>query len=438
MLFVGGMTALAFHRHASVDTDTIRVLLPVCAAVLHYNFVHSLGGYRWVPRLSSWRGGFVPVASWTAIATLVLLQTSNDYQLTDAEVFADAAWYAAGLLLLLVSRAGIGAIGRHLGRRGVFARTVAVVDASGEGEELARELEQNFHRDVRLLGVFRPSETAAGRPSVDDLVTLCKTFQVDEIVIAAGRTGECSGSSEIGRRLCELSARVWLCPFSADAPKHSGAPELVFGTCMYAIQARPLDEAQRTAKRLFDLVASAALIMLSSPAFLLIACAVRLSSPGPVFFKQKRLGFNNQVIVVWKFRSMRLAKQAEPVVQATRNDLRVTWVGAFLRKSSLDELPQLFNVLMGSMSLVGPRPHALQHNDYYAPLIDQYLGRHRVQPGITGWAQVNGFRGETNTLAKMEHRIEYDLSYIANWSLWLDIRIVLRTPLDGLCHPNAY
>ena len=179
--------------------------------------------------------------------------------------------------------------------------------------------------------------------------------------------------------------------------------------------------------------------MLISPLLVVVALAIKLDSRGPVLFKQKRLGFNNNVIVVNKFRTM--AHQPDPEVdvpQAVRGDARMTRLGRFLRRSSIDELPQLVNVLRGEMSLVGPRPHALPHNERYARQIDEYLGRHRVQPGITGWAQVNGFRGETDTLDKMQRRIDHDLAYIDQWSFTLDLKILLRTLLLCLFDRNAY
>src|SRR5690606_10159618 len=177
-------------------------------------------------------------------------------------------------------------------------------------------------------------------------------------------------------------------------------------------------------------------IVALSPLLLVVAAAVKLSSPGPVLFKQPRHGFNGEVFQMWKFRSMR-PHDDTVVKQATRHDPRITPVGRFIRRTSIDELPQLFNVLMGDMSLVGPRPHAVQHNDYYSEKIQAYMNRHRIKPGITGYAQINGLRGETDTLDKMERRVKLDLEYINSWSLWLDIKILLKTPL-ALFSRNAY
>jgi putative colanic acid biosynthesis UDP-glucose lipid carrier transferase len=171
---------------------------------------------------------------------------------------------------------------------------------------------------------------------------------------------------------------------------------------------------------------------------LLIAVAIKLNSSGPVLFKQRRYGLNGEEIVVWKFRSMTVCEDGENINQATKNDPRVTKLGSFLRKTSLDELPQFINVLQGHMSIVGPRPHAVAHNEWYRTQIKGYMLRHKVKPGITGLAQISGFRGETDTLDKMEGRIRYDLLYIQNWSLWLDIKIILLTIHKGFMSAGAY
>jgi putative colanic acid biosynthesis UDP-glucose lipid carrier transferase len=189
-------------------------------------------------------------------------------------------------------------------------------------------------------------------------------------------------------------------------------------------------------KSLIDRFAALCAILVLSPVLIGAAIAVKLSSPGPVLFKQERHGLNGRIFHMWKYRSMRLHDDTE-VKQATKGDSRITPVGAFIRKTSIDELPQLFNVLFGDMSLVGPRPHAVQHNDYYTGKIQAYMARHKVKPGMTGWAQVNGSRGETETIEKMKKRLEYDLEYINTWSIWLDVQILLKTPL-ALLKDEAY
>ncbi|MFB1340553.1 exopolysaccharide biosynthesis polyprenyl glycosylphosphotransferase, partial [Escherichia coli] len=175
-----------------------------------------------------------------------------------------------------------------------------------------------------------------------------------------------------------------------------------------------------------------------SPILLIIACLIKLTSPGPIIFKQTRYGMDGKPIKVWKFRSMSVMENDNKVIQATKNDIRITKIGRLLRRTSLDELPQFFNVLFGGMSIVGPRPHAVAHNEQYRNLIEGYMLRHKVKPGITGWAQINGWRGETDTLEKMEKRVEFDLEYIREWSIWLDLKIIFLTIFKGFINKSAY
>ncbi len=205
------------------------------------------------------------------------------------------------------------------------------------------------------------------------------------------------------------------------------------------ISCTPLDGINRWLKRLEDLILGVAIGLLITPLCLMIALLMKLTDPGPVLFKQHRHGRDGKPFKVYKFRTMKLYTEDEDnVTQAQKNDFRVTKIGSFLRRTSLDELPQFFNVLQGRMSIVGPRPHALIHNEYYKDLVESYMWRHKVKPGITGLAQIRGYRGETNTLEKMEKRVECDLEYINNWSLWLDIKIILLTTLKGFINKNAY
>jgi putative colanic acid biosynthesis UDP-glucose lipid carrier transferase len=191
-------------------------------------------------------------------------------------------------------------------------------------------------------------------------------------------------------------------------------------------------------KRFEDVVLGTAILFFIFPLMLLIALSIKLTSPGPVIFKQRRYGLKGEVIEVWKFRSMTVCEDELDVPQAKRSDPRITPLGRLLRRSSLDELPQFINVLQGQMSIVGPRPHAVAHNEQYRELIYGYMLRHKVKPGITGWAQINGWRGETDTLDKMQKRVEHDLYYINNWSIWLDIRIILMTITKAVGDKNAY
>jgi putative colanic acid biosynthesis UDP-glucose lipid carrier transferase len=191
-------------------------------------------------------------------------------------------------------------------------------------------------------------------------------------------------------------------------------------------------------KRISDLVLASAILLMISPIMAAIAVGVKAGSPGPILFKQRRYGVDGGEITVYKFRSMTVCEDGPQIAQATKNDARITRFGAFMRRTSLDELPQFINVLQGQMSIVGPRPHAIAHNELYRKLIKGYMIRHKVKPGITGWAQVNGYRGETETIEKMQKRIEYDLDYLRNWSLRLDLYIILKTVLVVLRQRNAY
>lgn len=192
------------------------------------------------------------------------------------------------------------------------------------------------------------------------------------------------------------------------------------------------------AKSIFDRIFALTAIIALIPIFLPISLAVKLSSPGPVFFRQKRRGKDGAIFEIFKFRTMRLHAGEEALKQATKNDSRITSIGRILRKTSLDELPQFFNVLRGDMSVVGPRPHAIEHDNYYEKLIETYMFRYKIKPGITGWAQVNGWRGETDSVEKMRKRVEYDLWYIKNISFFWDIKIILLTFLKGWMGKNAY
>jgi putative colanic acid biosynthesis UDP-glucose lipid carrier transferase len=200
----------------------------------------------------------------------------------------------------------------------------------------------------------------------------------------------------------------------------------------------PMKGGAAIVKRFEDVVLSTIILSIIALPMLAIAIGIKLSSKGPVIFKQHRYGLNGKRIDVWKFRSMTVTENADVVTQAKKVDARVTKFGAFLRRTSLDELPQFINVLKGDMSVIGPRPHAVSHNEEYRKVVDYYMLRHKVKPGITGWAQVNGWRGETDTVEKMNKRIEFDLEYIRNWSLWLDFKIVLYTVWRGFRDENAY
>lgn len=334
---------------------------------------------------------------------------------------------------------------QHWRRTGRLARNVAVVDLSGAGQALAQRLAARGPQDVRLLGVYRDGAAADGGPDIATLTALSRIMRIDEVMVVPARVPEGAGNAAEAwaldgamRRLGTIPAHLHICP---ELPSFAIAPRavaLLFGTPVLTLRQRPLAGWQAVAKRLEDLVLSSVLLLLLAPLMAAIAVMVRCDSPGPILFRQKRLGFSNNEFTVFKFRTMIDRPEEPDVPQTKRNDPRVTRLGQFLRSKSLDELPQIFNVLRGDMSLVGPRPHALAHNEKYAALIDDYLWRHRMAPGITGWAQVNGFRGETDTLEKMQRRVEYDLAYIDAWSVGFDLKILMQTALNVLFDRNAF
>ena len=217
-----------------------------------------------------------------------------------------------------------------------------------------------------------------------------------------------------------------------------GHPGSVCGMPVISVCETPFNGFDGVAKRASDIVFSSLILLLISPVLLGVAIAVKRSSPGPIIFKQRRYGLDGKEILIYKFRSMTVTEDGSAIEQAHKNDARITPLGAFLRKTSLDELPQFVNVLQGRMSIVGPRPHAVAHNELYRKLIKGYMVRHKVKPGITGWAQVNGLRGETETLDKMQGRIDYDLDYLRNWSLRLDIHIIFKTIALVIKDQRAY
>lgn len=240
------------------------------------------------------------------------------------------------------------------------------------------------------------------------------------------------------RELTDTTCSVLLIPDVFTFNILNARTEEVNGVPVVPLFDTPLNGINRILKRLEDIVLASMILLLISPVLLCISIAVKATSPGPVIFRQTRYGMDGKPIKVWKFRSMKVMENDAVVVQATKGDKRITPVGNFLRRTSLDELPQFINVLLGGMSIVGPRPHAVAHNEQYRSLIEGYMLRHKVKPGITGWAQINGWRGETDTLEKMEKRVEFDLEYIREWSLWFDIKIVFLTIFKGFVNKAAY
>jgi Undecaprenyl-phosphate glucose phosphotransferase len=362
-----------------------------------------------------------------------------------------AVWFVLGLGLLLVERVVLGLIVLALTRRGRFDRRTAIVGGGALAESMIRSLDAQTDTGIQLVGAFddraedRAPDIIGGYPklgSVDDLVEYARRANLDLIIFTLPISAE--------KRLLQILSKLWVLPIDIRLSAHSSKLRLrpraysYIGTVpLLDLFDKPIADWDLVLKWLFDKIVGLGLLLALSPIMLAIAAAVKLDSRGPVLFRQKRFGFNNELFEVFKFRSMH-ADQADADADklVTRGDPRVTRVGSLIRKTSLDELPQLFNVVFkGNLSLVGPRPHALHAkaaNRLYDQVVDGYFARHKVKPGITGWAQVNGWRGETNTSDKIQRRVEHDLYYIENWSVFFDLYILALTPLALFKSENAY
>ena len=359
-------------------------------------------------------------------------------------------WYGAGLIVLFAGRVILTSIVRRWARSGRLVRRVIIVGGGREGESLVNALSHDADTDLRICGVFddrgvdRSPEVVAGIPklgNVDDLVEFTRRTRVDMILVSLPITAE--------ERVLHMVRKLWVLPVDVRLAAHMSklrfrprAYSYIGNVPVLDIFDKPIADWNMVVKTVFDRAVGALALFALSPLMGATALAIRLDSRGPVFFRQKRLGFNNEVIDVFKFRSLH-HRHADPTASkvVTKNDPRVTRIGRFIRKTSIDELPQLLNVLRGELSLVGPRPHAVEantQNKLWEEVVDGYFARHRVRPGITGWAQVNGWRGEVNTPEKLQNRVEHDLYYIENWSLLFDMYILLRTPFALLKTENAY
>ncbi|WP_411572178.1 undecaprenyl-phosphate glucose phosphotransferase [Xaviernesmea oryzae] len=362
-----------------------------------------------------------------------------------------AIWFCTGLVALAAGRFLLSAAIGRWARKGLMERRVVIVGGGEPAKTLIRALETEPEGDIRICGIFddrkssgRSPDVVAGYPKLGtfaELVEFGRATRIDMLIIALPLSAE--------ERIMQLLRKLWVLPVDIRLAAH--ANNLRFRPRNYShlgdvrmldIFDKPIADWDSVAKRTFDIVFTIVALCLLWPVMIGAAIAVKLSSAGPVFFKQKRHGFNNQEIDVFKFRSM-YTDRSDPTAKraVTRGDPRVTPVGRVLRKTSIDELPQLFNVLRGELSLVGPRPHAVaaQTADLtYVDIVESYFARHRVKPGVTGWAQINGWRGEIDSDDKIRFRTAHDLYYIENWSLWFDLKILFLTPFRLLNTENAY
>jgi putative colanic acid biosynthesis UDP-glucose lipid carrier transferase len=313
-------------------------------------------------------------------------------------------------------------------------RHAVIVGANELGLKLASKIHQQRSLMMRVEGFFddrvdercdeQLKQVVSG--GIDEVATFVTGHNIDVVYITLPMLDH-ARVVDLVNSLRDTTASIYFVPDVFMFDLVQARIDNVNGVPVISVFETPLTGMNAVNKRVFDILASSLILLLISPVLVVVACMIKYSSAGPVIFKQRRYGIDGEPFLVYKFRSMSVCEDSADVAQATQNDARVTQLGAILRKTSLDELPQLFNVLNGSMSIVGPRPHAIAHNEHYRKIIRGYMWRHKVKPGITGWAQINGYRGETDTLDKMESRVIYDINYLKNWSLWLDLTIILKT-----------
>ncbi len=357
------------------------------------------------------------------------------------------AWGILGASFIVLLRIVSRWCTHALRARGWNARGFAIVGVNELGFQLARNIEQSPEMGLQLVGFYDdrpadrnpsiPAEVGARVGSLEQLLDDAKSGRVQLIYLTFPMRAE-KRIKHVLSLLSDTTASVYVVPdFFVFELLHSRWTS-IGGLPAVSVFEHPFYGVDGAIKRLLDVVLGSIFLTLAAIPMLIIAAAIKLTSPGPVFFRQKRYGMDGRHVHMWKFRSMTVMENGDKVTQATKNDARVTPLGAFLRKTSLDEVPQLFNVLEGSMSLVGPRPHANAHNEEYRKMIQGYMLRHKVKPGITGLAQVRGWRGETDTLYKMQKRVECDHQYIRDWSPWLDLKILFLTVFTVLSRKNAY
>lgn len=358
------------------------------------------------------------------------------------------SWFVLTPIELLSWHAIVRYVLYALGRSGATTRSVVIAGATQLGLQLKEKLEQMPWSGYKFVGFYDDRDFEKGRRLQDDeakpqgnfeeLNEAARNGEIDIVFMALPLKAE-ERIRGIIDQLADSTVSVYMMLDLFGFDLLNSKPLDIQGMPAVSICETPHTGLDNLIKRIFDIVVGTVILCLIAIPMLFIALGVKLSSPGPIFFRQTRYGMNGEQIKVWKFRSMTVMEEgAGEVVQATKEDARITTFGKILRRTSLDELPQFLNVLGGSMSIVGPRPHAVSHNEEYRSQIRRYMLRHKVKPGITGLAQINGFRGETDTIDKMQGRVRYDLEYIQRWSVMLDIKIIIETALKGFSGKNAY
>ena len=376
------------------------------------------------------------VVVWLMVASLLLMVAFATKTSTRFSRVITTLWFVATLALFGMVRLSLRIFLRRFRIRGRNLRAVAIVGCTPLAGRLIDIMSSDATLGLDILGIYDDRvESRQDRPNqlismvvgnIEQLIADIQTGKIDEVFLALPLRAE-ARVSDILYRLADTTATVYYVPdlFAFDLLR--ARLTSVGGVPVISVFDSPFQGVDGSLKRAEDLVLGLLALIIASIPMLIVALLVKLTTRGPALFAQRRYGLGGREIRVFKFRTMTVIEDGRKVVRATTNDQRVTKIGAFMRRTSIDELPQIFNVIGGSMSLVGPRPHAVSHNEQYRTLVSNYMLRHKVKPGITGWAQVNGLRGETDITEKMQKRVEYDLYYINNWSLWLDIKIMWMT-----------
>ncbi|MEL6734886.1 MAG: undecaprenyl-phosphate glucose phosphotransferase [Pseudomonadota bacterium] len=390
------------------------------------------------------------LAAWTAVFAFLALLAFFTRMSEEFSRIWYGSWFLSGAVFLVVARTLVATLVRRWSRDGRLERRAVIIGGGKNAEDLILSLELQNDNDIRICGIFddrnsdRSPPMVAGYPklgTIEELVEFGRQARIDMLIVSLPITAE--------SRVLSLLKKVWVLPVDIRLSAHTN--KLRFRPRSYSyvgavpfldIFDKPIADWDSVMKRGFDIVFSLIALVTLFPVMLAAAIAIKLDSKGPLIFRQKRFGFNNEVVEVLKFRSMYSDQTDFDAKKAvTKGDPRVTPVGRFIRKTSIDELPQLFNVLQGRLSLVGPRPHAVNahtENQLWDEVVDGYFGRHKVKPGVTGWAQINGWRGEVDNEEKIRRRVEHDLYYIENWSVMFDFYILMATPFKLLNTENAY
>jgi putative colanic acid biosysnthesis UDP-glucose lipid carrier transferase len=385
-------------------------------------------------RLPAWRVLFNIAFHWVWIGGLLLFMglVTEYFQKLSAPVVLNWLWFAP--VAQATAHLALRAAAPRLAKLQGTTSTAVIVGMNDQGFALAEQISGSAYSGIELLGFFDDrGEERRGRRNhfkmagrIEDLAAFVKQHRVQFIYLSLPMAAR-PRILQVLDSLKDTTASIYFVPDMFITDLIQGRSDSVCGVTVISVCDTPFRGVNGILKRASDIVLSSIILLLISPILLAIALAVKMGSPGPVIFRQRRYGLDGEQIVVYKFRSMAVTEDGDNIQQARKSDVRVTRLGALLRRTSLDELPQFLNVLQGRMSIVGPRPHAVAHNELYRKLIKGYMVRHKVRPGITGWAQVNGQRGETDTLEKMQSRIDCDLDYLRNWSLQLDVFIILKT-----------